>query len=252
MIDNSSVEELLSNESLMEIRERLRPKYLKADKVGLKKCYEEKCKSEYETVIAEREDRKETYIARAINLETLEAGYRFLLILDFALALNKEGNQHFKLSQDIKRSWLSCLPPHFFVQAPPKFIAGLYSNCRSRKIFTQISACFDDNLGRKYQVPVHMYDRYSEFFLSASCYETQEIEEYRYYTMLYLACIIIDFLANKKLEMQYSHDKFIWFIDNKYNIFKIYKDKINMDIGKVITAPVANNLRKIAKEIVGK
>ena len=97
-----------------------------------------------------------------------------------------------------------------------------------------------------------MYDRYSEFFLSASCYETQEIEEYRYYTMLYLACIIIDFLANKKLEMQYSHDKFIWFIDNKYNIFKIYKDKINMDIGKVITAPVANNLRKIAKEIVGK
>lgn len=253
MIDNSSVEELLSNESLIEIRERLRPKYLKADKVGLKKCYEEKCKSEYETVIAEREDRKETYIARAINLETLEGGYRFLLILDFALALNKEGNQHFKLSQDSRRFWLSCLPPHFFIQAPPKVLASLCSNRRSRKIFTQISACFDNNLGRKYQVPVCMFDRYSEFFLAASSsHEAQEIEEYRYYTILYLACIIINFLANKELEMQYSHDKFIWFIDNKYNIFKIYKDKINMNIGKVITAPVANNLRKIAKEIVGK
>ena len=98
-----------------------------------------------------------------------------------------------------------------------------------------------------------MFDRYSEFFLAASSsHEAQEIEEYRYYTILYLACIIINFLANKELEMQYSHDKFIWFIDNKYNIFKIYKDKINMNIGKVITAPVANNLRKIAKEIVGK
>ena len=95
-----------------------------------------------------------------------------------------------------------------------------------------------------------MFGPYSKFFLSAQWTEPL-IEEYRYYIIIYLATII-DLNIERLVDIQYSHDKFIWFIYNKYNIFKIYEDKVNMDIGKVITAPVVNNLRKIAKEIVGK
>ena len=249
MLDDHSIEELLSNKTMEEIRMQLKPEDLKEDKTGVKEGVQEACMREYDKAIAECEDRKETYIARAINLEIFERRCRFLLILDFALALG-EKNDYFTLSCNKQRYQLSNLPPHFFIQVAPNNLAVNCPSHRIKRIFGQLSACFDNNPNKAFAVPTLMFDRYTRFFLDSVSDKERATEEYRYYSIVYLTCIIL-FGIGEEIRLSYDHNKFIWFIENKYNIFKLYEGKVNRNVSNVITAPIANNLRKIVKEMVG-
>ena len=250
MLDNHTLEELLADEPSVDTVKQKKEGFLDAV-INNSKKYHKGCIKKNKPVDVGPENKKETYISRAIALVELERSYRFLVSLDFALALGKSSD-YFNLPPNWRRFWLSNLPPHFFFQIPPRDYStpAFYYNHPIARMFRLFSQGFDIHTGRKYQVPVQMFGPYSKFFLSAQWTEPL-IEEYRYYIIIYLATII-DLNIERLVDIQYSHDKFIWFIYNKYNIFKIYEDKVNMDIGKVITAPVVNNLRKIAKEIVGK
>lgn len=196
------------------------------------------------------DDDVDRYIAKAINLCKLEDRYKLGLILRFASTLELRGIKYFsKNTFPVVPYRFNILPPIFFCS-----IAPWDSNVKCpNKTLVDIFRHFGSLIGHVYRSficpsPVLHYDRYMDYFLTAK-EKDRNIEEYRYYTIIILAEFIKGLILSDKIQIQYSNQKFAWFIHNHYNIYEIYERQASEDLDMILTPSVVRSIRQIVNNI---
>lgn len=195
-------------------------------------------------------DDVERYIAKVINLCKLEDRYKLGLILRFASTLEQRGIKYFGKNTFPSMPYrFNILPPIFFCS-----IAPWDSNVKCpNKTLVDIFRHFGRLIGHIHRSficpsPVLHYDRYMDFFLTSE-EKDRNIEEYRYYTIIILAEFIKSLILSDEIKIQYSNQKFAWFIYNHYNVYELYESRTSGDLDKILTPSVVRNIRKIVNNI---
>lgn len=176
------------------------------------------------------EDNLDTYLSCAITLYKLENRYKYSAILDYALALESRGIRIYPLDKKPSADRFSKLPFYFY---------------STLKITEENIPYRSDELPS----PIMKRNEYLDFFLDAPEDQYEE-EELRYYSIVQMTEQIRRiFEVSPEQILEYTPQKFAWFIYHQYNVFDLYEKQHSMDLPSVLTQSVAWKIQKIVRNL---